>query len=200
MIISELFLYNSYFEELLQLVYILGRHSNFFSLLLFSDKEMVSRLIMSNDPDLRKSISTAISSNSDKIIEILKSTDQIEDYVQVIFYLLYDPEPEIGLKIQTFLYKISKKYPEFYQLPSVGKLLQAGMDEQNELMFRVADVVIETSNQSPPHQIPLLPFLEKIVKMYDSEDILTSLNAVQAMIHMADSCFNSDFLLKHDVF
>jgi hypothetical protein len=98
-IISELFLYNSYFEELLQLVYILGRHSNFFSLLLFSDKEMVSRLIMSNDPDLRKSISTAISSNSEKIIEILKSTDQIEDYVQVIFYLLYDPEPEIGLKI-----------------------------------------------------------------------------------------------------
>lgn len=60
---------------------------------------MVSRLIMSNDPDLRKSISTAISSNSEKIIEILKSTDQIEDYVQVIFYLLYDPEPEIGLKI-----------------------------------------------------------------------------------------------------
>lgn len=74
------------------------------------------------------------------------------------------------------------------------------MDEQNELMFRVADVVIETSNQSPPHQKPLLPFLEKIVKMYDSEDILTSLNAVQAMIHMADSSFNSDFLLKHEVF
>ena len=98
-IITELFLYNSLFEELLKLVYIIGRHPSFFSELLFSNKELVSRLITSNDPDLRKCVSTAIAANQDAIIEILKSTDQTQDYVQVIFYLLYDPEPEIGLAV-----------------------------------------------------------------------------------------------------
>lgn len=38
------------------------------------------------------------------------------------------------------------------------------------------------------------------MKLYDSEDILTSLNAIQAMIHMADTSENSNFLLKHEVF
>jgi hypothetical protein len=114
-IISELLLYTPLFEELLKLTQIIGRHPTFFSLLLFGDKEPVSRLITSNDPDLRKTISLAISANADPIVETLKSTEDTADYVNVIFYLLYDPEAEIGLAVQRFLYRVAKVHKQFFK-------------------------------------------------------------------------------------
>ena len=137
-----------------------------FSLLfLFNDspkhKELMEKLIKSENSQSRQLLANALSINSDEIYKKMKiiqnnnNNDVFFEYITVIFFQLADPESEIGLKILKLLIKLAEicvKNQEkvFYLEKEAIKYIANGVKHPKDVIqLRFMDLIciVSTKNE-----------------------------------------------------
>lgn len=186
----------------------------------------MEKLLKSENVETRVLLANALSLHEEEIYIKMKGfhENQKETFLEnlkVLFYLLSDPESQVGLKVMKIFLNIAnmalknKQSPLFFSNEGII-FLENGLKTQKDVVkMRYMDLIAslaikceeeikELSSIFIINYIKIflknLDLLEKSFEIYKTSDILMKLNAVEILSKLGDSKWTSNFLSNHDFF
>ncbi|KAL4463792.1 hypothetical protein ABPG72_012410 [Tetrahymena utriculariae] len=187
------------------------RDENLYEQFLFSadtdDQEVVKQMLFHQQTHVRTLVSECIDSHAYDIGLVLERNQQnqlYQSYLLVLIHLLADKETEVALRILRALKKMMKMennvlfMEDDFWLQKIEEGVQAA-DEVVALRFMELIVAMSNANERIHNKLVSKGLLEKSILLYQTDDLLVKLNAVEIFSYFGEKDYNSKYLAEHKI-